>query len=110
MVPLSRGTIAPPGSEAISRAKGSRWNLGGPAASTGIVTGGGSQQGMTGADCSDGYTILTDLLREIRPGEVSPFELVEFRREVWPLDVMRASLAAPQCTSLFIHRLAGLRG
>jgi hypothetical protein len=51
VVPLSRGAIAPPGSEAISRAKGSCRNLGGPAASAGMVAGGGSQQGITGADC-----------------------------------------------------------
>ena len=51
VVPLSRGAIAPPGSEAISRAKGSRRNLGDPAATAGMVIGGGSQQGITGADC-----------------------------------------------------------
>ena len=51
VVPLLQGTIAPPGSEAISRTKGSRRNLGGPAVSVGMVAGGGSQQGITGADC-----------------------------------------------------------
>jgi hypothetical protein len=51
VAPLSQGAIAPPGSEATSRAKGSRWNLGGPAASAGMVTGGGSQRGRTEAGC-----------------------------------------------------------
>jgi hypothetical protein len=51
VVPQSRGAIAPPGSKAISRAKGSCRNLGDPASSAGMVTGGGSQQGITGADC-----------------------------------------------------------
>jgi hypothetical protein len=49
VVPLSRGAIAPPGSKAISRAKGSCRNLGGPATSAGMVTSGGSQRGITGA-------------------------------------------------------------
>jgi hypothetical protein len=50
VVPLSRGAIAAPGSKAISRAKGTCRNLGGPAASAGMVIGGGSQQSITGAD------------------------------------------------------------
>ena len=52
VAPRSRGAIAPPGSEATSRAKGSCRNLGDPAASAGMVTGGGSQRGITGADCT----------------------------------------------------------
>jgi hypothetical protein len=51
VVPLSRGAIAPPGSEATSRAKGSCRNLGDPVASAGMVTGGGGQRGITGAGC-----------------------------------------------------------
>ena len=51
VVPQSRGAIAPPGSKAMSRAKGSCRNLGDPATSAGMVTGGGSQQGITGVDC-----------------------------------------------------------
>jgi hypothetical protein len=52
VAPPSRGAIAPPGSEATSRAKGSCRNLGDPVASAGMVTGGGSQRGITGADCT----------------------------------------------------------
>ena len=44
VVPQSRGAITPPGSRAISRAKGSCRNLGDPVTSAGMVIG-GSQQG-----------------------------------------------------------------
>jgi hypothetical protein len=49
VAPLWRGTIAPPGSEATSRVKGSCRNLGGPVTSVGMVAGGGNQRGKTGA-------------------------------------------------------------
>ena len=52
VAPLSQGAIAPPGSVAISRAKGSCRNLGDPAASAGVVTGGGGQRGTTEAGCT----------------------------------------------------------
>jgi len=52
VVPPSRGAIAPPGSKATSRTKGSRRNLGGPAASADRSFGGGDQRGKTEAGCT----------------------------------------------------------
>jgi hypothetical protein len=46
-----RGALPPPGSEAMSRAKGSRRNLGGAATSDGMATGEGSQREITGVGC-----------------------------------------------------------
>ena len=45
----TRGAAALPGSEAISRMKGTRRNLGSPVGASGVVAGGSSQQGTTGA-------------------------------------------------------------
>ena len=44
-----RGAAALPGSEAISRTKGTRRNLGSLVGASGVVTGGGLWQGTTGA-------------------------------------------------------------
>jgi len=49
-----RGAAALPGSEAISRMKGTRRNLGSPVGASGVVAGGGLWQGIAGAaDCAE---------------------------------------------------------